>query len=573
AGQAEILTIMGLGLLVFLVVLFLLRAPMFGGTGPTKRPILDLVVAFAVGGALGAPLILPGVQIIRESQRAVPGGDPAELIAGNPPLPLHSLIHLAFQGFDGLPTAGNKWFGYIEGYSETAAYVGVIAIVLAVMAVAVRRRRPEVVAFGAVVVAAAATAFVPPLVSLLYRLPVVGTILWQRALLPLVFGVVVLAAVGMDSLVRANDERSVRRWAGGGFAVAAVVLLVLWVEGRGHLPPAEASTRAASFIWPVVATAVGLVAIGLLVRDNRRSRRSGPMRASRFGVGAAVGLLLLACETAFLLVAGAPLWTSASTPFSPTRAEMALKSAVGSSVVGFGAPLCFFPPGLGILPNAQLAYGVQELGLYDPLIPSAYFSSWSDLTHKSAGNRRDFLYCPVVTTAAQARLYGVSFVLEPGGTKGPQGSEFDTTIGDEDLYRIPRAAVATLTPLTKAGTAPPVDAEGKAVVVTHPNPASWKLVTNTAKPQVLRLRLTDVPGWRASVDGRAVPLHRFAGVMLQVDVPGGRHVVELDYWPITFTVGIVVASCAAAGLIAALAFAWGRGRRSVSKSSTTQRAR
>lgn len=564
AGQAEILTIIGLALLVFLVALLVLRAPMFGGEGPIRRPVLDLVVAFAVGGALGAPLILPGLQIIKGSQRGAPGGDPAELIAGNPPLPLHNLIHLAFQGFDGLPIAGNHWFGYVEGYSETAAYVGVIALVLAVVGVGLRRRRPEVIAFAAVVVAAAAIAFVPPVVSILYRLPVVGTILWQRALLPLVFGLVVLAAVGMDALVHANNRRAVRYWAGGGFVITAVALLALWLLGRGHLPPAEASTRATSFIWPVVGATVGLVAVGLLAWAHRCPEKDGRHRSSHVGIG--VGLLLLACETAFLLAAGAPLWTSASTPFAPTRAEVALKSAVGSSVVGFGAPLCFFPPGLGILPNAQLAYGIQELGLYDPLIPSAYFSSWSALTHQSAGNRRDFLYCPVVTTAAQARLYGVGFVLEPAGTKGPQGSEYDTTIGGEDLYRIPGAAVATLTPTTKGGSTPPVDANGTAVHVTHPNPASWRLVTNTATPQVLRLRLTDVPGWHASIDGRPVPLRRFAGVMLQVDVPSGHHTVELNYWPSTFTLGIAVAACAGAGLLASFAFAWVRGRRSPPKS-------
>ncbi len=188
-GQAEILTIIALALLVFLIALMLLRLSVFGGEGPIRRPTLDLVLAGIAGSALGAPLILPGLQVISGSQRAVPGGDPAELISGNPPLPVHNLIHLAFQGFDGLPIAGNTWFGYVEGYSETAAYVGVIVLVLAALGAAMRRRRPVVTAFAAVVVCAGAAAFVPPVVSVLYRLPVVGTILWQRALLPLVFAV------------------------------------------------------------------------------------------------------------------------------------------------------------------------------------------------------------------------------------------------------------------------------------------------------------------------------------------------------------------------------------------------
>lgn len=556
SGQVEIFTIIGLSLLIFLVVLLLLRVPKSSGGGPIRRPIFDLVTAFAVGGALGAPLILPGLQIISKSQRAAPGGDPGELVSGNPPLPLHNLIHLAFQGFDGLPIAGSKWFGYVEGYSETAAYVGMIALVLAVVAVAINRRRPEVIAFAAVVVAAAATTFVTPLVSILCRLPVIGTILWQRALMPLVFGLVVLAAVGMNTLVRAHDQRAVRTWAAGGFAAAALALVVLCVAGRGQLPPAEASARASSFLWPAVETAVGLGVVGVLAWSHRRRGDDERARWARIGVW--LGMLLLVCETAFLVSAGAPLWTSTSTPFAPTRAEVALKHVVGSSLVGFGAALCFFPPGLGIPPNAQLVYGVQELGLYDPLIPSAYFSSWSALTHKSAGNRRDFLYCPAVTSTAEARLYGVGFVLEPAGTKGPPGSVYDGTIGGEGLYKIPGAAAATLTPVASAGRQS-TSATGTPVAVAHPDPASWTLHTNASNPRVLRLRLTDVPGWHASIDGRPVPLRRFAGVMMQIVVPSGHHTVVLRYWPTTFTVGIVLAGCAISGLIAVAAV--GRVRR------------
>ena len=140
-------------------------------------------------------------------------------------------------------------------------------------------------------------------------------------------------------------------------------------------------------------------------------------------------------------------------------------------------------------------------------------------------------------------MYGVSFVLERAGTPGPKGSVFDKVLGNEDLYRIPNAAAATLTPLTADGGEPANGAPGTPVAVTHPDPASWKLVTHTAATQVLRLRLTDVPGWHATIDGRSVTLRPFAGVMLQVDVPAGHHTVVLRYWPARFTAGIILAAC------------------------------
>ena len=175
AGQAEILVLVGLALAVFLVCLLVQRAPALRGQGPIRRPVFDLSLGVLCGAGLGAPLLLPGLQVVSGSQHSVPGGDPAEILKGNPPLPAHNLVHVLFQGFDGLPVAGSHWFGYVGGYSETAAYVGVTALVLAVTGLAVRRR-PEVVAFGALCVAMLVVAFFPPLVALLYRLP-----MWARS--------------------------------------------------------------------------------------------------------------------------------------------------------------------------------------------------------------------------------------------------------------------------------------------------------------------------------------------------------------------------------------------------------
>lgn len=561
AGQAEILGLCGLSLLVFVVALLALRALGWGGSGPIRRPALDLSLGVVLGLALGAPLLLPGRQVIAGSQRAV-GGDPAEILKGNPALPLHNLVHVIFQGFDGLPLADSHWFGYIGGYSETAAYVGVIAVVLAVTAVAVRRSRPEVVAFAVLCIAMAVVAFAPPVVALLSRLPLIGTLLWQRAILPLTFGLAVLAGVGMDALVRAHGDRAVRRWAGGGFAVVASALVVLWAFGRGVLPADLATIREKSFIWPAVEAAVGLGVVAALTWLHRRSASTGrPERPSRVTAGRLAGLSLLACETAFLVAAGAPLWTSSSTPFASTPAEVALKSTVGSSVVALGGSLCFLPPGLGLPENAEVAYGLQELAVYDPMVPNAYFSSWRAVSREVPGIPDDSVYCPGIDTADLARLYGVSFVMERAGTPGPRGSVLDKVIGDEVVYRIPGAGVATLTPLAAGGRLPPDNVCGTPVAVSHPDPSSWRLSSDVGSRQVLRLRLTDVPGWHASIDGRPVPLDRYAGVMLQTEVPAGRHTIVLYYWPATFTTGLVVAALAVVGLVAAFAIRWDRRRR------------
>ncbi len=560
AGQPDTLVVLILAVVVFLVALLVLRAPWLGGSGPLLRPITDLAVAAVAGAALGAPLALPGLQLIPGSNRT---------LVSESGLSLHYLVQVFFQWFDGRP--GIVWFGpTVVFYSDVADYVGVIAVALAVVAVARRWRRPEVLAFAVVAVAMAALVFVSPLVSLMGHVPFFGNVRWVRALGPMSFALAVLAGVGLDVLVRSFSTRAVRVWAVAAFAGVGVAVLAVWLFGRGQLPPAQAALRAKSFVWPLVATVVGLVLVGapatLRVRGTPLLAVSDRLRRRAVR---AVAVLLLACETIFLVVAGTPLWSSSPHSFAPTPGTVALERAVGSSVVGAGVLSCFGAPGpkVGILPNANLAYGVHEFAVYDPLTPRTYKASWFAASGQSAGLPPPFqaasVFCPAVTTAQLGRLYGVEFVLEPPGAPGPRGAVFDARIGDERLYRIPGAAPATLTPLGL-----PADARGTPVAVDHPGPASWKVVTHAASSRVLRLRLTDVPGWHASLDGQPLALRPFNQVMVQADIPPGIHTVELHYWPETFSVGIVLALVSVLCLVAAPIIGHTRRRRRATKSET-----
>jgi Bacterial membrane protein YfhO len=568
AGQPEVLALLGSSLVLFLVVVLTRRPdPEFGSPDGIRRPLLGLALGAIAGGAIGAPLLLPGLQVIAKSQHAL-GGDPAELVKGNPPLPPHNLLHILFQGYDGLPVVGNHWFGYVGGYSETAAYLGVIPVVLVIVAVGLRRHRPEVLALSAIAVVAAVVAFVPAVDDVLNHLPVARTIILQRAILPLVFALAVLSGIGMDALVRHPLRSETRRWLGAAFGVVLLLVAGVWLFARGNLPSVDARTRRASFVWAAVEIGVGLIVVAAL-EWTARSRDSSdlsmfPRRAS---LGRWIAAPLLVCEAAFLVTAGGSVWTASDTPFPTTPSIVAFKHDVGSAIVGYGAPLCFFPPGLGIPVDAQVAYGVQEFAAYDSALPSAYFSSWKALTGQTGGIKAISAFCPVITTVAAAQHYGVGFVLEQAGTPGPKGSSLSAHIGNEDLYRIPDSAAATLTPVGRAGHGSGGSAPTTPVAVTHADPAAWSLVTTSHQASVLRLRLTNLPGWHATIDGKPVPLTPFAGVMLQTTVPPGRHRVVLTYWPAAFTQGLVLAAVAVVGLVAAGVMESMRQRRGTNRSA------
>ncbi len=544
SGYPEGTVILVAALVLFLIVQLLLRTPRLHGSGPILRPIGDLVVAGVAGVALSAPLVLPGLQVAAGSNRNGQLGSQLQTIGSG------YFVNFIVQGFDGLPWYGSHFFGP-HTVGSTLIYVGVIATMLAVLAVGVRWRRPEVLGFVGVAVVSAALVFSGSLASVIDHLPGVGSVRLYDALAPLTLAVAALAGVGTDALVRWHGRRVVQYWAGAGFSVIGLVLLVLWTVGRGHLDPADASIRARSFVWPAIETAVGLAVVGVLVWTRRRHLATSPVgRSPRWSAGRWAALVLLTFETAFLIAAGAPTFSSSSTGLTATQSVVGLKHAVGASVVGFGSP-CLPSESLGIIPNVNAAFGVQEFAVYDPIVPHSYFQSWSDATGESlqSGRAPSDTFCPAVRTAATARLFGIQFVLEHPGAAGPRGGVFDGRVGAEDLYRIPGAAEATLSPVTPGGRLPGNDARGAPVAVTHPGPASWRLATDASSPEVLRLRLTNVPGWHATIDGHPLRLLAFDSVMLQARIPPGHHTIELHYWPTTFTVGIVVAAVAALGLL------------------------
>jgi hypothetical protein len=561
SGQPETLAVMLAGMVVFLVALLVVRSlpPRIGFVrGPIRRPIRDLVIAVAAGFALGAPLLLPAIQATNGSVRATSTA-PATL-------PFHDLTFLVFSGFDGVPVPGQVGFGLGFYYNESAAYVGIIAFVLALVAVVagIRRRRPEVFAALAVVVVFGALAFLPPLDNLLYRVSLIREIQLMRSLMPLTLGIAILAGVGLDTVVRTPKARSVRLSLLYGFGAAALLLLAVWLFDRGGdyggLPSSDlalaAHSRAESFIWPVVSVGVGMVGVGLLWWRSR--------------LRLAVALILLLCETGFLVAAGSIQIASSANGFPPTPAVATLKHIVGSSIVATGqSPYDLYCP-LGITANANIDYGIHEANAYDPIVPLSYYIGWGKDARTSSGLSDFNEFCPVVANASQARLIGAAFVLEPSGGRGLPGGVFVRQLkvarqppsladklavppGNEDLYRVPGAAMATLIPLrSQSADLPRPDAPGAPVHVDDSNPARWSLTTDASTPAVLRLHLSDMPGWQATMDGRPLPLQSLADFMLQARIPPGRHVIELSYWPAAFSLGLIAALVTAIALAVAL---------------------
>ncbi len=561
AGNPDTLVVLLLAVGVFLVALLAMQA-WRGGVRTIVRPVASLALATLAGMALAAPLAFPGYQLGNGTTRVALGG--------------HGSVSLTYLSDILLPNDFRALnLPILAGLgSHLPSTIGFIAVPFALAAVASHWRNRNVVALVVLVVCFVGLAFSGPMDSLVDHLPFVSRVYWNRALMPGAIGLAVLAGVGADTLIRQPQPRRAVRWLAIGFGVLAVWLVYAWFS-RPALPTVVlAAAQDRAFLWPVICVAVGLIVAGALLladggwgrwemrrphpQDNHQPRPSPRTRAGlrhRQRVVAVVGLLGI--QTAALVVTGSSLWQSSSTFLPTTPGATALQKAVGAGTIGLGPSGCSFGiPALGLPQETNVAYAVHEVGIYDPIIPRLYFTSWQAATGASGGVPAFAAFCPTVNSASVARRFGIDFVLTAHGAGGPSGGVFVRTVGSgasaDDLYKIPGAAAATLTSAPLYGALPSPNAVGIPLAVSSPNPSTWKLTTSDDGSSELRLHLTDVPGWRATIDGKPLDLESFSGIMLQARIPPGHHTIVVTYWPRAFTVGLVLAVLAVLALGAAL---------------------
>jgi hypothetical protein len=481
---------------------------------------------------LAAPLLLPGLEVVGRATRGVATGFT---------LPTSASANVLLAGYHGYPTRGSNYFGP-SNYYETAAYVGLVALVLVCVTLVHCWRKPAVLGLSVVAVLCAALTYSGNFFRLLERVPVLQTIQWTRALIVLDFTLAILAGVGLQVLLDRSDDRATRRaWWVSTLVLSLVVYLVWLHHSRAGLDPMDAEIRATSFKWAAAQLGV-LILVGLALSIAAHRRSSSAFRRRSARTSAAV--LLLAVETVFLLTAAPSLWASSSESFPVTPAVARLQEVVGDARVGFArCETDVDVPSLGILAGTNAAYMVREVSAFDPILPTSYFRSYYDALgqHSAIHGRGGF--CPSLNTAALARHFGVSYVLAASGSPPPSGMVFKETIGGEDLYSVPGAGIVTVQPDTMLPGSP--EATVATVSGDVNDPASLRTVVDVATPSTLYFRVTNYDGWSATIDGRDLPLDTWAETMLRASVPPGRHVIEMRYRPRTFTVGLMLAGASA----------------------------
>ena len=418
------------------------------------------------------------------------------------------------------------------------------------------------------------------------RAPARGLILWSA-------GASVLAAVGMDQLLRRGASvlsapggdvwRGLLRRGGPALLAAlALSLLALLLTQENETAFLRASVAALALalaaLWWLATWAV---VAGL---------------AAGWWRGPAAAVLLIAVLYLDLSAAGA--YTDIS-PDDPTRgfdqAEIAAFLAADGAAEPFRIDTRTDIAALW-QPDTAALYGLDDVGgIVNPLLLAEWQAQWD-----ATGGRHTRAY----------DLLNVKYVIVADGTPLP-GDKFDLALdaaGELAVYRnrnaLPRAWVvhdartasdpadalaqlqaadfdpattlalldADLSIATPFGRPDPATREpsgrGQAQIVARSN-HRLRVDVATAGPGFLVLSEVWYPGWRATVNGTAVPVLRVDGSLRAVPVPAGESTVEMWYAPRSWRWGLALAGLGLVSMVALLVLDR-RGRVAATPASATE---
>lgn len=531
-----------------LAAVLLVRGPEVGRLRFVGRAALAALLA----ACLAAPVLLPVVEVLPESQRAtLLRSREGRGIYPRPfrPATLLPLVQpLAF----GSPRDGD-WSGPANFNEYCSEYAGAAAIAVAVTgAVALGSWR-----LGGILLAGLFTllgAFrLPPTFPLLEALPVFTDAPHGRLRLYWVLAVAVAVGVAAPAVGRSRwgPRVGVLALAGAGVAIALV-------------PPPFGSFHQRLW-WAVVLAGLAASATSLALR---RLRPQFPA-------------VLLACTVADLFVLGVRYHAlvPSSQQLAPPAAlgwlqERQREAEVPFRVVGEGAAL---------RSNLPAAYGLWTPFASDPMHP--YRASRIVGTRLGSGHwrqrPREVLRPPF--DVPMLRMLAVRYVLVPRGRHlSPPWEPVADEVGGRiwrlpepmDLFYVPERVTAVTAPeLAERLTLrnrdfrdlavvvdaeapperrPPVSQEGR-VWLRRVRPNGFGLVAESRGGALVASSVTQVRGWRAWIDGQPVEPVTVNGAFLGVPVPPGVHGVELVYAPGGWRWGWVLCG----GALAGLAAVWG----------------
>jgi len=515
---------------------------------PSTRPVAGriitaVVLAVSIALLLGLAQVLPAIELSRVSHRA--GGHPnwdgyhAYVAIA---VPVYQLVTLVLPQFYGNPTDGTYWLPQPQFYVESACYVGLAGLLIALAGTfCTWRSRPETRFFAIAAVISMLLAVGTPLNALLYfgvpgfaqsGSPGRILVLWSLC-------GAVLTAVGVQALIF-NATAAKRRLA---FTVAILCALaiagiavanLLSVLGKsGSISAVAQQLAGETNLWrlPLV---VLLVTLGALYQFGK-----GKLDARR------TTAILLTVVTVDLLLTNVGYNRTAKPddvyPITPSIAYLQAHAGL-ERVMPVNSRWSLdpaHPPRAVLPPNAATVYGLYDTQGYDSLFPGQYmaFAGAVNGDGRSAAPDEDGnIVFTHGLTSPEALSLSPRFVMAANDLPAsiPE-TNLTRSIVDGDVSVYENTAALPRFTLTPIGAA--------ALQTAAPAPTQIELTAPVTAgiPETLVVRDQWYPGWHATVDGHTVPIAEspfvFRTLKWQPASTGSAH-IEFKFQPTTAFAGI-----------------------------------
>lgn len=513
---------------------------------------------------------------------------------------------------------GGAWGA--KNYVESAAYLGLLVPLLALVGLADRRRRRLAAFFGGLALVALSFVFGLPSYRLLFfGLPGFDQLHTPfRWVFPYALSLVVLAGLGADRLARGRSAVRLARLLGvaalGLGTLAGLGLAIAWrrpeawTEALGRLfarlpgaldaalaPFPHLAALAAYQYWNLVHLALFASLAGLALLLLAQAAATGRDRRPGFVVA---GLALL-LDLVFIGYGFTPALDRELARMEPP----ALRFLADAADIKWGR-VTAVGEGRMLWPNSAMRAGLSDLRAYDSILPEssvAVLDAVQDQDGWLRYNRLGNLGDPSMLRHPALAMLGARYVLAAEDLEDPEldlihesGAVrvYENRAALDRAWVVNAVTVVAERPALLAALAN-LDPRSTVLLETVPDLDIWQhLPAGRSLPAATAVRAdtekrgsfeVDVfgapsggllvlseawfPGWRAWVEvsgsegrsEREVPVYRANGMLRAVPVPPGRSTVRLQYFPMSVKVGLYASFLGLILLILAVAYAlWER---------------
>jgi hypothetical protein len=362
----------------------------------------------------------------------------------------------------------------------------------------------------------------------------------ERLALGVNFCLAALACLGLAQLAR--ERPLARPLLGATGAVAGLCAVALWLQPYLGASAAQTARAAEAFALALLLLGLGLLALWL----------AGPRPA----LGQATLVALVALD---VLSANQGKFYVINQTFAAQELAHAAAAPAGADPVYRIAADQFTSKDFGSVLGLDTLSGMTSLQLasYNKLMTSidnyrrnvllnvevvATSGQFNDPSYQLAARWQDYQYYAFSPT--HPRAYFVQHALSV-----PDEAAAVSMVAAPNFDQWNSAVVQA--PLSLDDSQPLGPDESVAITARSAN--SLELTAAADTPRLLVIANAGYPGWRAWLDGHAVPILKTNVALQGVLVPAGQHTLRLAFLPVTFIAGLVLTLLAWLGTLAWLA--------------------